>query len=262
MVNSCQGLDDLQGISMPHNYVSASVRQGKAIEIDQPKSNPMRADRPLQIVHFDLFGPCKHASFAGHKYCVVLVDDHSRYTWVYTVKNKSDVFNVLKKIYADTAIIWSKHPLCCFRRDNAGVKFSAAALNWMTDNGFKSSSSTPHKPWQNARAEVQIRGLCNVAQTNMIASCLTGKFWARTKFYAADIINIQYRADLKMSPYQKSFGSQSGVSKCQPFGVECWLYVRDEQRQDCKFDSRGEPAIYCGRSTMDNRSSYVLNVPG
>ena len=56
MVNSCQGLDDLQGISMPRNYVSASVRQGKAIKIDQPKSNPMRADLPLQIVHFDLFG--------------------------------------------------------------------------------------------------------------------------------------------------------------------------------------------------------------
>ena len=262
MVNSCQGLDDLQGISMPRNYVSASVRQGKAIKIDQPKSNPTRADRPLQIVHFDLFGPCKHSSFAGHKYCVVLVDDHSRYTWVYTVKNKSDVFDVLKKFYADTAIIRSKHPLCCFRRDNAGENFSAAALKWMTDNGIKSSSSTPHEPWQNARAEVQIRVLCNVARTNMIASGLTGKFWARAIFYAADIINIQYRADLKMSPYQKLFGSQPDVSKCQPFGVECWLYVREEQRQDRKFDSRGEPAIYCGRSTMENRSSYVLYVPG
>ncbi len=51
------------------------------------------------------------------------------------------------------------------------------------------------------------------------------------------------------------------VSKCQPFGVECWLYVREEQRQDLKFDARGEPAIYCGRSTMDNRSSYVLYMP-
>jgi hypothetical protein len=99
------------------------VRQGEKIKIDQPKSNPMRADRPLQIVPFDLFGPCKHSSLAGHKYCVVLVDDHSRYTWVYTVKNKSDVFDVPKKFYADTAIIRSKHPLCCFRRDNAGENF-------------------------------------------------------------------------------------------------------------------------------------------
>ena len=35
----------------------------------------------------------------------------------------------------------------------------------------------------------------------MIASGLTGKFWARAIFYAADISNIQYRPDLKMSPH-------------------------------------------------------------
>ena len=87
MIDTCQGLDDLQGISMPRNYVSANVRRGKATMMDQPKSKATRADRPLQVIHFDLFGPCIHPSFAGHKYCVVLVDDHSRYTWVYTVKN-------------------------------------------------------------------------------------------------------------------------------------------------------------------------------
>ncbi len=93
----------------------------------------------------------------------------------------------------------------------------------MTENGIKSSSSTPHEQWQNARAEVQIRVLCNIARTNMIASGLTAM--ARAIFYAADIFNIQYRTDLKMSPHQKLFGSQPDVSKCQPFGVECWLYV-------------------------------------
>ncbi len=95
---------------------------------------------------------------------------------MYTVKNKSGVFDVLKTFYTDTAIIRSKHPLCCFRHGNAGETFSAAAFKWMTNNGFEPSSSTPHEPWQSrdARAEVQIRVLCNVALTNMIASCLKG----------------------------------------------------------------------------------------
>ena len=96
----------------------------------------------------------------------------------------------------------------------------------------------------------------------MIASGLTGKFWARAVFYAADISNMQYRVDLKMSPHESLYGTKPDVSKCQPFGTECFLYVREDQRQDRKFDARGEPAIYCGRSTMDNRSSYVLYVPG
>ena len=29
------------------------------------------------------------------------------------------------------------------------------------------------------------------------------------------------------------------VSKCQPFGVGCWLYVQEDRT----FDARGEPAI-------------------
>ena len=177
------------------------------------------------------------------------------------MKNKSEVIDVFKKFYADTAIIRSKHPLCCIRRDNAGENMSTALKSWLTDKGVRSESSTPFEPWQNGRAEVQIRVLCNIARTNMIASGLTGKFWARAIFYAADISNIQYRSDLKMSPHQSLFGTKPDVSKCQPFGVECWLYVRADQRQDRKFDARGEPAIYCGRSTMDNRSSHVLYMP-
>ncbi len=65
----------------------------------------------------------------------------------------------------------------------------------------------------------------------MIAS---GKFWARAIFYAADILNIQYRADLQMSPHESLFGTKPDVSKCQPFevecqpfGVECWMYLQE-----------------------------------
>jgi hypothetical protein len=38
-------------------------------------------------------------------------------------------------------------------------------------------------------------------------------------------------------------------------------YVREERFQDPKFDVRFDPAIYCGRSSMDNNSSYVLYKP-
>ena len=79
---------------------------------------------------------------------------------------------------------------------------------WLTTNGIRSESSTPLESWRNGRAEVQIRVLCNIARTNMIACGLTFTFWARAIFYAADILNLQnlqYRADLKMSPRQSLF---------------------------------------------------------
>ncbi len=85
--------------------------QGKAVHIDQPKSNPTRADLPGKAFTFISLG---HVSIlplldaGAHSYCIVLVGDHNLYTLVYTVKNKSDEFDVLKKFDADTAIIRSK----------------------------------------------------------------------------------------------------------------------------------------------------------
>jgi hypothetical protein len=131
MIDSCQGLEDLRGLSMLRNYVSVNVRKEKATKMDQPQSNTKRADRPLQVVHFDLFGPCKHPSFAGHTYCV-LIEDCTLYTWVYTIKNKSDVFDVLKKFNADTATIRCKHPLCCFR-----LTMRARISQHMQSNGWR-----------------------------------------------------------------------------------------------------------------------------
>ena len=34
----------------------------------------------------DLFGPLHEDSLGGKKYCLVIVDDYSRYTWVYLLQ--------------------------------------------------------------------------------------------------------------------------------------------------------------------------------
>jgi hypothetical protein len=46
--------------------------------------------RILDLLHVDLFGPPSHASLGGNKYCFVIVDDYSRYTWVYFFRSKSE----------------------------------------------------------------------------------------------------------------------------------------------------------------------------
>jgi hypothetical protein len=44
----------------------------------------------------DLFGPRSHASLGGKKYCLVIVDDYSRYTWVYFVMYKHETQQTIK----------------------------------------------------------------------------------------------------------------------------------------------------------------------
>ena len=45
---------------------------------------------PLELVHTDVWGPALPSS-GGYKYYVSLVDDYSRFCWIYLLKHKSDV---------------------------------------------------------------------------------------------------------------------------------------------------------------------------
>lgn len=44
------------------------------------------------LIHCDIWGPYHILSYQGFRYFATIVDDYSRYTWVYMLKNKSELF--------------------------------------------------------------------------------------------------------------------------------------------------------------------------
>jgi transposase InsO family protein len=56
----------------------------------------MTTDRPLELLHMDLFGPIAYINIDGSKYCLVIVDDYSRFTWVFFLQKKSHTQEILK----------------------------------------------------------------------------------------------------------------------------------------------------------------------
>ena len=48
---------------------------------------------PLELIHYDVWGPAPITSHFGFQYYVIFVDDFSKYTWLFPLKNKSDVLN-------------------------------------------------------------------------------------------------------------------------------------------------------------------------
>ncbi|KAJ9564855.1 LOW QUALITY PROTEIN: hypothetical protein OSB04_000821 [Centaurea solstitialis] len=57
-----------------------------------PRVCNKRASSPFELVHSDVWGPCPVTSKLGFKYFVTFVDDYSRTTWLYFMKNRSEVF--------------------------------------------------------------------------------------------------------------------------------------------------------------------------
>jgi transposase InsO family protein len=57
----------------------------------------MMTDRPLELLHMDLFGPIAYISIDGDKYCLVIMDDYSCFTWVFFLQEKSQIQETLKR---------------------------------------------------------------------------------------------------------------------------------------------------------------------
>jgi transposase InsO family protein len=59
--------------------------------------NIMTITRPLEMLHINLFGPIAYISIGGNKYGLVIIDDYSRFTWVFFLQDKCETQEVLKK---------------------------------------------------------------------------------------------------------------------------------------------------------------------
>ena len=46
--------------------------------------------RPFELIHCDIWGSYKIASLSGAKYFLTIVDDYSRFTWVFFMHHKSE----------------------------------------------------------------------------------------------------------------------------------------------------------------------------
>jgi hypothetical protein len=58
--------------------------------------NVMTTSRPLELLHMDLFGPIAYLRIGGSKYGLVIVDDFSRFTWIFFLQDKSETQGTLK----------------------------------------------------------------------------------------------------------------------------------------------------------------------
>ena len=43
----------------------------------------MSTSKAFELLHMDLFGPTQYTSIGGNKYSFVIVNDYTRYTWVF-----------------------------------------------------------------------------------------------------------------------------------------------------------------------------------
>jgi hypothetical protein len=79
----------LTNVHFEKDRVCSACQAGKQVGAHHPHKNIMMTGRPPELLHMDLFGLIAYISIDWSKYCLVIVDDYSRFTWMFFLQEKS-----------------------------------------------------------------------------------------------------------------------------------------------------------------------------
>jgi transposase InsO family protein len=125
--------------------ICARCHRGKMIAASHSLVNTMMTERPGQLLHMDTVGPFWVHSMGGKWYVLVIVDDYSRYSWIFFLESKDEVFEHFRSL---ALRLNNEHPnyLKVIRNDN-GTEFSNASFDqFCLEHGVDKQFYAPYVP--------------------------------------------------------------------------------------------------------------------
>ncbi|GKD67967.1 retrovirus-related pol polyprotein from transposon TNT 1-94 [Tanacetum coccineum] len=170
-------VDGLPKFKYGKDHLCSAYEQGKSKKSSHPPKVVPSTHSKLELLHMDLYGPMRVASINGKKYILVIVDDYSRFTWVYFLHTKDETPEIIKNFIARVQLNFNAK-VCKIRTDN-GTEFKNATLKAHYDKlGIMQLFLIARTPQQNGVVERRNRTLVEAARTMLIFSCLPEFLWA------------------------------------------------------------------------------------
>ncbi|KAM1900185.1 hypothetical protein ACFX14_029161 [Malus domestica] len=217
---------------------------GKSHKLPFRLSNS-KSSFPLQLVHSDVW-TSPTVSINGFKYYVVFIDDFSRYSWLYPLKFKSDVFSTFvafKKLVENMFNTTIKS----FQTDGGGEYLSNNFKAFLTHHGIHHRLSCPHHPEQNGISERKHRHLVETGLTLLAHSSFPTSFWDDAFHTANYLINrLPTKVLHNDSPFQKLFHKSPQYDFLKVFGCACFPYFRPYNSNKLQF--RSKRCVFLGYS--------------
>ncbi|GJY14857.1 putative ribonuclease H-like domain-containing protein [Tanacetum coccineum] len=195
----------------------------------------------------DLFGPVSVESINKKRYCLVVTDDFSRFSWVFFLATKDETSEILCKFIIGLENQLN-HNVKIIRCDN-GTEFKNHAMNeFYAKKGIKREFSVARTLQQNGVAKKKNRTLIKAARTMLADSLLPIPFWAEAVNIACYVLNrVLVTKPLNKTPYELLIGNSPSISFMRPFG--CPLTILNTLDSLGKFDGKFDEGYLLGYST-------------
>ncbi|KAL5767159.1 hypothetical protein ACOSQ2_013942 [Xanthoceras sorbifolium] len=197
--------------------------------------------KPFEIIHCDIWGRYQHSSLSGAFYFLTIVDEYTRFTWIFLMQHKNEAQSLLKRFFTYVRTQFGSH-IKIFRSDNGGEFISLRSF--FHDNGVIFQHSCVYTPQQNGVVERKHRHILQVARALKFQARLPTQFWGDCALTAVHIINRLPSPVLShKTPFELLYSKPPSFSHLRVFG--CLAYATNVHPSH-KFDYRSIPSIFIG----------------
>jgi hypothetical protein len=151
--------------------VCGPCQQGKSHQLPYPKSFS-ESSQPLELIFSDVWGPTSD-SVGRNKYYVSFIDDYSKFTWIYLLKFKSDVFQKFHEFQNLVERLFGRK-IIAIQSDWGGEYENLNSF--FTKIGISHQVSCPHAHQQNGSAERKHRHIVEVGLSLLARASMPLKF--------------------------------------------------------------------------------------
>lgn len=221
-----------------------------------PKKSLTVTNETLDLIHSDLCGPMQTITPSGNKYIMTLIDDFSKFTHVYLLREKSEATTKMKEFVASMVNQYGKKPKV-IRSDRGGEYVNKEMQEFLRNEGIKIQYTAPYSPQQNGTAERKNRYLVEMTRCLLIDAQLDNQFWAEAVMTANYLQNRLPSRTLDETPYEKWFNKKPNLSHIVKFGADVYAMIPTEKRR--KLDEKAIKLKFVGYDEC-TKGLRLLNV--
>eukprot|EP00253_Pinus_taeda_P023188 PITA_23188 len=182
-------------------------------------------------------------------YYVTFIDDATRKSWIYCIRNKFDVFDTFKKWKALVENETGKR-LKCLRSDNRGEYCSKEFDRYCLENGIRREKTVLGTPQENNLSERMNRTIMERARCMRLHAGLPLQFWADAVDTAIYLINRGPSSSLDGGiPEEAWTGKKVNHSFFNTFSCEASVHINKENIT--KLEEKSKKCTFIGYGVND-----------
>jgi hypothetical protein len=158
--------------------VCVPCRHAKMVAASYPPLTDVMTKRPCELLHVDLVCPAHVRSVGGKWYVLVVVDDYSRYAWVFFLEEKGETFGFVRDLFLTLRNERQGDAIRAIRIDNGSEFRNSCFATFCHDLGLEHQFSSPNTPPRNGVVGRKNRTLCEMARTMLDEHRTPRRFWA------------------------------------------------------------------------------------